>query len=160
MRRFTKCILLLWFFLILILLTSCAMTDDWTNPEEWEPIPTEIWREITLTIGEQRLHGVLYNNETARLFAEILPVTVDLWNPAPGFAKAFDLEATIPDIDRHTRLYELGGLAYWASGPSVAIFHSDHLPQTIVSVVTIGRITDDISLFDHYEGSISISLAP
>lgn len=103
---------------------------------------------------------MLYDNETARLFAEKLPLTVELWNPAPSFAKAFDLDEAIPDVDQHTRLFELGGLAYWYPGPSVAIFHSNHLEQTIVPVVTIGRITDDVSIFADYEGSISIALVP
>ena len=106
------------------------------------------------------LHGVLYDNKTARFFAEKLPLTVELWNPAPSFAKAFDLDEAIPDVDQHTRLYELGGLAYWYPGPSVAIFHSNHLEQTIVPVVTIGRITDDVSIFADYEGSISIAVVP
>ena len=103
---------------------------------------------------------MLYDNKTARFFAEKLPLTVELWNPAPSFAKAFDLDEAIPDVDQHTRLYELGGLAYWYPGPSVAIFHSNHLEQTIVPVVTIGRITDDVSSFADYEGSISIALVP
>ena len=159
MERITKCVLLLCLWLILLLLVSCAAVN-WTEPEEWAPIPTEVWKEITLTVGEETLHGMLYDNETARLFAQKLPLTVELWNPAPGFAKAFDLEEAIPDVDQHTRLYELGGLAYWYSGPSVAIFHSDHLEQTLVPVVAIGRITDDVSIFADYEGSISIALVP
>ena len=159
MRRNAKYILTLCLLILMLLLTSCAI-DDWSDPTEWAPIPTGVWKEITLTVGEQTLHGVLYDNETARLFAEKLPLTVELWNLAPGFAKALDLEEAIPDVDQHTRLYELGGLAYWYDGPSVAIFHSDHLERTIVPVVTIGRITDDVSIFADYEGSISIALVP
>ena len=159
MRRNAKYILALYLLILLLLLTSCAI-DDWSDPTEWALIPTDVWKEITLTMGEQTLHGLLYNNETARLFAEKLPLTVELWNPAPGFAKAFDLEGAIPDVGQHTRLYELGGLAYWHDSPSVAIFHSDHLEQTIVPVVSVGRITDDVSIFADYEGSISIALVP
>ena len=159
MRRKAKYILALYLLILLLLLTSCAI-DDWSDPAEWAPIPTDVWKEITLTVREETLHGVLYDNETARLFAQKLPLTVELWNPAPGFAKAFDLEEAIPDVDQHTHLYELGRLAYWYPGTSVAIFHSDHLEQTIVPVVTIRRITDDVSIFADYEGSISIALVP
>lgn len=74
------------------------------------------WQDIVLTFGEQQLHGVLYANETARLFAQMLPLNVELWNPAPGFAKAFNLPEAIPDMEPHTRAYELGGLAYWYPG--------------------------------------------
>ncbi len=38
------------------------------------------------------------------------------------------------------------------------IFHSDHLEQTIVPVVTIGKINDDVSMFAEYEGSVSIEV--
>ena len=54
----------------------------------------------------------------------------------------------------------MGSLAYWYPGPSVAIFHSVHLEETIVPVVTIGRIMDDVGFLADYEGSLSISLAP
>lgn len=118
----------------------------------------EILTEITISAGDKQLDGVLFDNETAKLFAEMLPITADLWNPAPRFAKAFDLEEAIPDIEPHTRNYELGGLAYWYPGPSVAIFHSSHPEQTIVPVVTIGKINDDVSLFAEYEGAISITI--
>ena len=86
------------------------------------------------------------------------PALIDL--PNVGSAKAFDLPEAIPDIEPHTRAYELGSLAYWYPGPSVAIFHSDHLEETIVPVVTIGRIMDDVGFLADYEGSLSISLAP
>lgn len=130
-------------------------TDDSFGETDTE---SKMLVEITVTADDKKLDGVLFDNETARLFAEKLPLTVDLWNPAPGFAKAFDLEEAIPDIEEHTRNYELGGLAYWYPGPSVAVFHSDHLAQTIVPVVTIGKINDDVSLFAEYEGSISIEI--
>ena len=76
------------------------------------------------------LEGVLFDNETAQAVSAMLPLTVDLWHPAPGFARAFDLPEQIPDTAERTRNYERGGLAYWYEGPSVAIFYSDHLEQT------------------------------
>ena len=57
-----------------------------TPPPE-EPVLTE----ITITAGETVLEGVLFDNETARAVSAMLPLTVDLWHPAPGFARAFDL---------------------------------------------------------------------
>lgn len=155
--------------IILLSLISCGKTGDvstsdngYKNSEETQNnqdnVEPDILTEITITAGDKKLNGVLFDNETAKLFAEKIPLTVDLWNPAPGFAKAFDLGESIPDIEEHTRNYELGGLAYWYPGPSVAIFHSDHLEQPIVPVVTIGKINDDVSMFAEYEGSVSIEL--
>lgn len=140
-----------------LLLGGCAMEED-MDASAWAPLPTTVWADLTITVGDTQLHGVLYENETAKRFAAQLPLNVQLWNPAPGFAKAFDLPVEIPDLEQHTRYYELGGLAYWPPGPSVAIFHSDHLEQTIVSVIPIGRITDDVSIFADYEGSVTFLL--
>lgn len=122
------------------------------------PPPEEsVLAEITITAGDTTLNGVFYDNETARAALSMLPLTVDLWHPASGFARAFDLPEQIPDVEERTRNYERGGLAYWFEGPSVAIFYSDHLEQTIVEVVTIGRITDDVSVFEEYGGTVTIA---
>lgn len=110
---------------------------------------------ITITAGDTVLEGVLFDNPTARTFAEMLPLTADLWHPA-DFARAFNLGTAIPDMEPRSREYELGGLAYWFEGPSVAIFYDDGPPQTVVPVVTIGKITSDVSLFREYGGSITI----
>ena len=124
---------------------------------ETQPPQTEIRSRIAIAAGDARLEGYLYDNQTARAFEGMLPLTVPLWDPAEGFAKAFDLPEQIADEPR-TNNYALGGLAYWHEGPSVAIFYSDHLPETIVRVVTIGGITDDVSLLAAYEGEITIEV--
>lgn len=122
------------------------------------PPPEEsVYMDITITAGDAVLDGVLFDNATGRAVADMLPLTVDLWHPAFGFARAFDLPEQIPDTAERTRNYERGGLAYWYEGPSVAIFYSDHLEQTIVEVVTIGRITSDVSVFKEYGGEITIA---
>lgn len=110
----------------------------------------EVLMEITVTTSRGSLAGVLYDNDTAKAFAEMLPLTASLWDPAPGFAKAFDLSERIPDTDPHTKQYELGSLAYWYDGPSVAVIFQDEREETIVPVVPIGRIIDDVSLFADY----------
>ena len=69
MRRNTKHVFMLCPLILMLLLTSCAI-DDWSDPTEWAPIPTEAWKKITLTLGEKTLHGVLYDNKTARFFAK------------------------------------------------------------------------------------------
>lgn len=145
--------------LLLLRFAACGYTDEEIDmPAMNTPPPEEpVLMEITVTAGETVLEGVLFDNETAQAVLAMLPLTVDLWHPAPGFARAFDLPEQIPDTAERTRNYERGGLAYWYEGPSVAIFYSDHLEQTIVEVVTIGRITSDISVFEKYSGSIMIA---
>ena len=123
------------------------------------PEPEPILENITITAGDTVLDGILFDNETARALAERLPLTVSLWDPAENFAKAFDLDDPLPDAAEHTRSYELGGLAYWDDGPSVAIFYNDDLLETIVPVTTIGKITSSVEVFEDYGGAIKIEKA-
>ncbi len=110
---------------------------------------------ISIEAGNFILDGVLYDNPTAKEFTKRLPLTAELWHPA-NFARAFDLKKEIPDIEPHTRKYELGGIAYWYDGPSVAIFYRHKRKKTVVPVVTIGKVTSDVSVFRKYGGKIRI----
>lgn len=110
---------------------------------------------ISIEAGNVVLDGVLYDNPTAKEFAKRLPMTAELWHPA-NFARVFDLKKEIPDIEPHTREYELGGIAYWYDGSSVAIFYRHTRKKTVVPVVTIRKVTSDVSVFRKYGGKIRI----
>ena len=153
--RHLRCIVVLSFISWgIALLTACVGVTE-APAENAAP---ETLLEISVTAGEQTFQGVLYDNETARAVADLLPLDVDLWNPAPGFAKAFQLQESIPDTGSRTRSYELGGLAYWFEGPSVAIFYSDHLAETIVPVVPVGKLQGDVSALADYDAVIRIEV--
>ena len=131
--------------------TGCAAYSGSSGTAKNTPPPEQpILTEITVTAGDAVLDGVLFDNYTARQFADMLPLTSELWNPADGYAKAFDLPSQFPDEDERTRSCELGSLAYWFEGPSIAIIHNDNREQTVVSVVPIGKITSDVGMFFSY----------
>ena len=111
---------------------------------------------IELVAGSTVIDAVLYDSATSRAFAAMLPLQVDLWTPA-DFARAFDLPRRIADEPR-TRDFEEGGLAYWYEGPSVAIFHTHEREETVVPVVTLGKITAGAGFFKNYEGPVLIRL--
>lgn len=71
--------------------------------------------DIVIAVGDVELNAVLFDNQTAQVFADMLPLTVDLWHPDPNFARAFDLPERIPRFEEEPagREYELGSLAYW-----------------------------------------------
>ena len=145
------------------LLTSIAITAGLSacyyesSVVQTDPSEENVFMEITITVDRNIvLDGVLFDNETARTFADMLPLTEQLWYPAEGFAKAFNLPEEIPDVYERTRNYEVGGLAYWYEGPSVAVFYSDRLDRTVVPVVNIGRITSDVEIFEEYHDMITI----
>ena len=138
-------------FAMLLGPTGCANNySESGEPKNTPPPEQPVLMEITIAAGDTVLDGVLFDNYTARCFADMLPLTSELWNPADGYAKAFDLPSEIPDEDARTRNYELGSLAYWFEGPSIAIIHDDNREQTVVPVVPIGKITSDVGIFFNY----------
>ena len=118
---------------------------------------TELYH-IRIQAGDTVLSGVLYDTPTAKDFAAMLPLTVELWHPAPDFARAFDLPERIPRYAKAGYEYELGSLAYWYEGPSIALIYQASRDQTIVPVVPIGKITSDVSVFEEYGEFITIEL--
>ena len=114
---------------------------------------------IHITAGDTVWDGVLYDNPTAEGFAEMLPLTVELWDAALDFARAFDLPEQIAQKGMPGRQYELGSLAYWDEGPSIALIYKKSHKETIVPVVPIGKITSDVSLLEEYGGSITVKIA-
>ena len=108
-----------------------------------------------ITAGDTVLTGVLFDNDTAREFAERLPLTVPLWEPA-DFAKAFRLDAPLYDPPKFTWDYAVGGLAYWHAGPAVAIFHGADRDRTVVPIVPIGLISEDVGLFADYLDEVTM----
>lgn len=83
---------------------------------------------------------------------------MELWDPAPGFARAFDLPEHIPRYEKSGYEYELGSLAYWYRGPSIALIYQASREETVVPVVPIGKITSDVSVFQKYGATITIEL--
>lgn len=114
--------------------------------------------QITITAGDTVLDALLFDNQTARDFAAMLPLTVELWHPAPAFARAFDLPERIPQYEEPGRTYELGSLAYWYEGPSVAVIYNASREETVVPVVPIGKITSDVNIFFDYGSTVTIAL--
>lgn len=80
-----------------------------TGPVEKLP-EQEVMYAIRITAGDTVLDGVLYDNPTAQRFAEMLPITIETWHAAPGFARAFDLPAQIAEKGEPGYGYEPGSL--------------------------------------------------
>ena len=112
---------------------------------------------IGIQAGEKELIGVLFHNKVSEELAQRLPLEVSLYEPA-DFAKAFDLGKALAEPGSRTRMLELGGLAYWPEGAAVALFFRDNVERTVVPVYTLGKVLDDVRMFEEYEGSIKITL--
>ena len=117
-----------------------------------------VYAEITITAGDMTLNAVLFDNKTARAVADMLPLTVSTWHPAHGFARAFNLPQSFSYFDEEPpqMSYELGSLAYWEPGPSIAMIYKASRTQTVVPVVPIGKITSNLSVLENYGGNIIV----
>ena len=120
---------------------------------------SSVYAEITITAGNTVLNAVLFDNKTARAVADMLPFTVSTWHPEPDFARAFDLPESFSYFaDEPPQMgYELGSLAYWQPGPSIAMIYKASRMQTVVPVVPIGKITSNLSKLENYSGTITVA---
>lgn len=151
------CVMIIWST------AGCGSEYEWEGEyeDELEEVDMDSLEElyhIRITAGNTVLSGVLYDTPTSRDFADMLPLTVELWHPAPDFARAFDLPERIPRYAKAGYEYELGSLAYWYEGPSIALIYKASRDQTVVPVVPIGKITSDVSAFEEYGDDITIEL--
>ena len=117
-----------------------------------------VYCEITITAGNQVLNAILFDNKTARAVADMLPLTVSTWHPAPNFARAFDLSRSFSYFEDEPpqMSYELGSLAYWQPR-RIAMIYEASRTQTVVPVVPIGKITSNLSVLASYSGTITVA---
>lgn len=160
MKRIAAALL---YVILICAATGCGSEYGWEDESEdgLKEVDMDSLEElyhIRITAGDTVLYGVLYDTQTSRDFADMLPLTVELWHPAPDFARAFDLPEHIPRYAKAGYEYELGSLAYWYEGPSIALIYKASRDQTVVPVVPIGKITSDVSVFEEYGDTITIEL--
>ena len=86
-------------------------------------MPPKVLHKIRITAGEDVVYGVLYDTPCGRGISQQLPITKEIMPPA-DFAKAFVLDERMESDEELTSVYVPGGLAYWPTGNSVAIFHA------------------------------------
>lgn len=153
----------------IFILSGCASGEDSlpdTDPltalensdEDAKSMGQEAMYSIRVTAGDAVLDGVIYDNPTAREFAGMLPLTAELWHPAPNFARAFNLLERLEEKGAPGYEYELGSLAYWDAGSSIALVYEASRDETVVPVVPVGKITSDVSVFQEYGGTVTIEI--
>lgn len=128
-----------------------------TTPNLPDNTPPISALKLKITAGNTVLYATLYDNETTRSFIEILPLTLTAFDRI-GLVKSNLLPKQISDAGERTRKYEKGAVFYWHEGPEIAFCYSDHLPQTVVDIIHIGKIEDGIELFQTYTGKLLVEL--
>ncbi|QIF05492.1 cyclophilin-like fold protein [Roseimicrobium sp. ORNL1] len=140
-----------------ILLTSMlAMTlvhpaagADKKPPTDGKPM------KIALKVNDRSFEATLLNNQTARNFASLLPLTLTM-NDLFSREKFAHLPRAISTGGERTFTYSVGDIAYWSPGGDVALFYR-HDGQEIPKpgLILIGRM--DVSA-DAFKGPGSVQV--
>jgi hypothetical protein len=113
---------------------------------------------IRLTAGETVLSATLDDNATARDFASLLPLTLQM-NDLLKREKAGRLPRSLTAGGKPQSSYEIGNIAYWSPGPTVAVFY-DHDGQSIPApgIVILGEINSGADALKKYDGTVGVTI--
>jgi acetyl esterase/lipase len=112
---------------------------------------------IRIIAKDKILYAEMNDSEPARAFVDLLPLNLDCFDRI-GLVKSSVLPERISDDGERTRKYAVGSIFYWPEGPEVAICYSDHLPETVVDIIHIGKVESGVEFFREYEGNLRFEI--
>lgn len=115
--------------------------------------------DITITIGDVVLDGVIYDTALADEIKEYFPLTVSMVGYG-GREFYGGVEFYPENLEGGQRNFENGDITYCELHHNMAIFYAqtDH-PELSVDVIPIGKVTSDLAVFDEFEESIDVTFA-
>ena len=113
---------------------------------------------IRLTAGETVLNATLDDNATARDFASLLPLTLQM-NDLFKREKYGRLPRSLTAGGKPQSSYEIGNIVYWSPGPGIAIYY-DHDGQSIPApgIVILGEINSGADALKKYDGTVDVTI--
>jgi hypothetical protein len=113
---------------------------------------------IRLTAGETVLSATLDDNATARDFASLLPLTLQM-NDLFKREKVGRLPRSLTAGGKPQSSYEIGNIAYWSPGPDIAVFYA-HDGQSIPDpgIVILGQIDSEADALKKYDGTVDVTI--
>ncbi len=97
---------------------------------------------IRLTAAESVLDATLDDNATARDFASLLPLTLQM-NDLFKREKYGHLSRSLAAGGKPRSSYEIGNIAYWSPAPGI---------------VSLGQITSGADAFKQYDGTVDVTI--
>jgi hypothetical protein len=113
--------------------------------------------KIKLKVGEQVLTATLLDNDTARDFASLLPLSVtmdDLFKKE----KYASLPRAISTKGKRAFTYEVGDIGYWSPSSDLAIYYKtdgEKIPSP--GIIIIGKLDSTARPFD-VPGSVKVTI--
>lgn len=146
--------------MLLLPLTGCGRTEPVSAPvDDTRPAaPAEETEEtaVTLTVGEQTFSAVLLESETAREFADLLPMTLDM-SELNGNEKYFYLDGHLSTHAGQPGQINAGDLMLY--GDNCLVLFYETFPSGY-SYTRLGHIDDPSGLAEALgTGSITVSFA-
>ena len=111
-------------------------------PEAKEEEPMNSRTAITVTIGSQSFSATLEDSETARVFAQLLPLTLDM-SELNGNEKYFYLDQSLPTDSKNPGQIHTGDLMLYGDSCLVLFYESF---STGYSYTRLGSIDDPAGL--------------
>jgi hypothetical protein len=114
---------------------------------------------IRLTAGETVLNATLDDNATARDFASLLPLTLQM-NDLFKREKYGRLPRSLTAGGKPQSSYEIGNIAYWSPGPGIAIFYDHDGPSIPAApgIVILGEINSGADALKKYDGTVDVTI--
>lgn len=103
--------------------------------------------QIRMTVGEDSATATLADNATARDFASLLPVTLNM-SDLFGLEKLGKLPRALNQGGKAVFTYEVGQLGYWSPGEDLAIVYAVKGSRSIPSpgLVPIGTVDSGLEM--------------
>lgn len=133
-----------------------AEVEEWVASLGIKPTPTDTQSGIVvpaqgtgiiLTYGETEMTATLYDSATTRDFLALLPLTLEA-HVYGGREYAAPMEATISADGEAIDDYSNGDVTFYPPGNSLAVFYANEATSNQASLIRMGRITSDLSLFE------------
>ncbi|MBK6019107.1 cyclophilin-like fold protein [Streptomyces sp. MBT53] len=113
---------------------------------------------IRLTAGVTVLDAPLDDNATARDFASLLPLTLQM-NDLFKREKYGHLPRSLTAGGEPRFSYEVGDIAYWSPGPDIAVFYA-HDGQSIPDpgIIVLAEIGSGVDALKKYDGTVDVTI--
>ena len=119
--------------------------------------PSQRETAIRISIGEQKLDGVLYDSSMARQFIAQLPQTITMSNYG-GREVYGGIDQAITVEGEGQLRFDDGDITYCPSNNTAAIFYSQSSrPNLTMTIYPIGKVTSDLSIFPDLPSRVDIT---
>ena len=135
-------------------LESIGITGESAGAENGET-------DITITIGDTVLDGVIYDTALAQEIKEYFPLTISM----SGFGGreyygGVDFYPAEENLVGGGKTFENGDITYCEDHHNMAIFYAQtDNPSLSVDVIPIGKVTSDLSIFENLNSSEEITFS-